>query len=228
MMYRATRIRLAPVKNVLIWWFARHYQVNLSEARWPDLRHYPDFNSFFTRPLLPDARPVWSVPGSLCSPCDGVVSERRNLLGEWLVEAKGAAFSASDLLADPALARHLDGGDFLTIYLSPRDYHRVHVPCPSRLTTIRFIPGKLFSVRPRTVAAVPGLLARNERAVFELEADFGRYALVMVGALFVSSIETSLTGTLSAEGDAPQSFTLPSPMGSRWERSSQPSTWDRR
>ena len=175
----------------LIRFFIRRYRVDMSEALDPDPSSYRNFNEFFTRKLKPGARPLAGEAGSVLCPADGAVSELGAIDGERLLQAKGRHFELRDLLGgDGELARMLDGGRFVTIYLSPRDYHRVHMPLRGRLLQTRHIPGKLFSVNEASTALIPGLFSRNERLVSVFEGECGRFAVVMVGAMIVAGIRT--------------------------------------
>lgn len=211
LMYAATRVRFPPYKNLQIRWFVRRYGVDMSDAVQPNLSAFPDFNSFFTRTLRPETRPLPDNPSSLCSPADGIVSARGSVNNDTLVQAKGHSYSLAQLLTNESLAGRLEGGTYLTIYLSPRDYHRVHSPCDAALKRLTFVPGKHFSVSPDTVARVPNLFARNERVVFELDSALGPAALVMVGALCVSSIGATWTGPIHGPRGKPTTWALDPP-----------------
>lgn len=175
--------------GLLIRLFIRRYRVDMSEALDPDPSSYRNFNEFFTRELKPGARPLAGESGAMLCPADGAVSELGAIDGERLLQAKGRHFESRDLLGgDGELARTLDGGRFVTIYLSPRDYHRVHMPLQGRLLQTRHIPGKLFSVNEASTALIPGLFSRNERLVSVFEGERGRFAVVMVGAMIVAGI----------------------------------------
>ena len=176
--------------QALIRAFARHYGVDMAEAAHPSLADYRSFNSFFTRALNADARPLPDNPDTVISPADGYLSQFGRIERDRIVPAKGRDFTVSALLADAALAATLEGGTFCTVYLSPRDYHRVHAPATGELLRTIEVPGRLFSVNDRTAAVVPGLFARNERLV----CVFDTFVLVLVGALIVASIETVWNG----------------------------------
>lgn len=177
--------RLGPLKNVLIRIFVAAYKVNLDEAASGNLADYPTFNDFFTRQLKPGARPV---EGGICSPADGTVSMAGTIEGTRMIQAKGIDYSLGKLLAtDPG---PWQDGSFATIYLAPRDYHRVHMPIDGRLTKTRYVPGRLFSVNQTTAERVPDLFADNERLVLEFETDDGPFAMVLVGAMIVAGIRT--------------------------------------
>jgi phosphatidylserine decarboxylase len=207
--FRLARARLRPLKDLLIAAFRRAYPVDLAEAAEPDPRAYPTFHAFFTRPLRAGARPVVAGEGEVACPVDGAVSRAGEIAGGRAVQAKGREFSVRELLGgDPGRAAPFAGGAFATLYLAPRDYHRIHMPLDGRLRETVHVPGRRFAVNPRTVRTVPRLFARNERlaAIFDTEA--GRMALVLVGALLVGSIETAWGGPVTPAAS-------PSPRGRR-------------
>jgi phosphatidylserine decarboxylase len=170
-----------PLKDWLIRRFIAHFAVDMSEAAEPDPGAYPHFNAFFTRALREGMRPVDAAPRAITSPADGAVSQLGAIEDGRMFQAKGHWFSAAELLADPADARLFANGSFATIYLSPRDYHRVHMPLAGRLRALRYVPGKLFSVNQVTAESVPGLFARNERLVCLFDTEHGPLAMVLVG-----------------------------------------------
>ncbi len=184
------------LRALLIRAFARAYGVDMAEAERPDLASYRSFNDFFTRSLAPNARPVDAAPNAVVSPADGVVSQTGVIERGELLQAKGIRYSFQ-ALADVCAGPAFEGGAFATIYLSPKDYHRVHLPLAGRLVRTVTIPGKLFSVNAATEAGVDGLFAVNERLVMEFETAFGRMLVVMVGAMIVASIETVWPGSRS-------------------------------
>jgi len=197
-MYRATRIRFAPWKNWQIRWFCARYGVRLDEALEPCPLRYPDFNSFFTRALRPDARPVAGDDDTLVSPVDGIVSQVGTLEEDAILQAKGHRYSLASLLGeDSAAAADLRGGHFITIYLAPRDYHRVHMPTAGELHAMTYRPGRLFSVNPLSVRLVPRLFTRNERIACLFETPAGSMALVLVGAMLVGGLETVWAGAVA-------------------------------
>ncbi len=196
-MGRLARCRIPGVKNLLIDGFKRLYNVDLSLAVETDPRGYPDFNSFFTRALRPDVRPLASAAGAVISPVDGRISQAGTIHDSCLLQAKGKQYSLAQLLGSSRRADEFQKGDYATIYLSPRDYHRIHMPLAGRLMEVVHIPGRLFSVSPATARAVPGLFARNERVVCLFETDAGPMAMVLVGAIFVASIETVWAGAIT-------------------------------
>ena len=196
--YRLTRARLPWFKNALIRGFARRFRVDLGEALEPDARAYPDFNAFFTRSLKPGARPLAPGDRVVCCPVDGAVSQIGVADDNRLLQAKGRTFSLAALLGgDPERARPFRGGAFATLYLSPRDYHRIHMPLAGRLREMVHVPGKLFSVSPLTTRVVPELFARNERVAALFDTPAGPMAVVLVGAINVASIETVWAGAIT-------------------------------
>ncbi|KAB2936237.1 MAG: phosphatidylserine decarboxylase [Candidatus Contendobacter sp.] len=198
LIYRLARVRTSWFKDVLIRHFARRFRVKLDEALEPNPRAYPDFNAFFTRALKPGARPVAPGDRVACCPVDGAVSQIGFAEADTLLQAKGRSFSLTALLGgDAERARPFQGGAFATLYLSPRDYHRIHMPLAGRLREMVHIPGKLFSVSPLTTRMVPDLFARNERVAALFDTPAGPMALVLVGAINVASIETVWAGALT-------------------------------
>ena len=168
----------------------------MAEAERPDLASYRSFNDFFSRALTPEARPIDAAPDSVVSPADGVVSQAGIIERGEVLQAKGVRYSFG-ALADVCAGPEYEGGAFATVYLSPSDYHRVHLPLAGRLTRTVAIPGKLFSVNAATESEVEGLFAINERLVAEFETAFGKMLVVMVGAMIVASIETVWDGPRS-------------------------------
>lgn len=191
------RVRTPWVKNALIRGIGKAADINFSEAANPDPAHYPSFNAFFTRELKPGARPLDPDPLALLSPCDGRISECGPIRDGRIYQAKGHDYSLQALLADDPACQALRGGSFWTIYLSPRDYHRVHMPLAGTLRRMIYVPGKLYSVAPYTVRHVPGLFAVNERVVCIFETEFGPLAQVLVGAMLVASMDTVWAGTVT-------------------------------
>ncbi len=180
----------------LIRWFVRRYGVNMAEAAEPDMARYASFNAFFTRALKSDARPLADARW-LC-PVDGAISQIGSLAGERLVQAKGHHYTATALVGgDSVLAREFQGGHFATLYLSPRDYHRIHMPAAGSLRRMIHVPGELFSVNPTTARGVPGLFARNERVVCVFDGERGPFVLVLVGATIVGSMATTWHGVVN-------------------------------
>jgi len=195
--YRVTRVRIPWFKDALIRGFSRHFRVDLDEALEPNPRAYPDFNAFFTRALKPAARPI-DDQGGLVLPADGCISQIGRISDGRIVQAKGMDYSVAELLGgSEADAAAFAGGGFATVYLSPRDYHRVHAPFGGRLRRAIHVPGRLFSVAPWTTESIPRLFARNERLALLFDTEYGPLAVVLVGAIFVSSIETVFDGEVT-------------------------------
>ena len=177
-------------------WFIRRYRVDMAEAAEPDPAAYPSFNAFFTRALRQGARPL-ADSGLLC-PVDGAISQFGRIARDQIFQAKGHAYSTTALLGgDASLAAPYADGHFATLYLSPRDYHRIHMPCAGRLRLMRHVPGELFSVNPATARGVPGLFARNERVVCCFDGPQGPFVLVLVGATVVGSMATVWHGVVN-------------------------------
>lgn len=189
-----TRWTFAPWKNFLIRRIVAAYRVDVDEAATTDLAAYPHFNAFFTRALKPGARPLPGDASAILCPADGRISQAGRIEQGRIFQAKGQSFSAAELLADDEAARAYEDGSFATVYLSPRDYHRVHMPLAGELVETVHVPGRLFSVAPFAVAEVPRLFARNERLVCHFRGADGPFALVLVGAMLVSGIETVWRG----------------------------------
>lgn len=180
----------------IIRWFIGKYGVNMAEAANPDITSYPSFNDFFTRALRPGARPL--AAADLVCPVDGAISQFGAINGDQIFQAKGHHYSATALVGgDRDLAARFVSGSFATIYLSPKDYHRIHMPCEGRLVRMIYVPGALFSVNPATARSVPGLFARNERVVCVFESARGPFVLVLVGAAIVGSMATVWHGVVN-------------------------------
>ena len=185
-----------PATTRLIEWFVGKYDVNLKEAVNPDPASYKTFNEFFTRPLKPGARPLSRA--HLICPVDGAVSQFGTIEHDQIFQAKGHRYSTTALVGgDTALAKQFDHGNFATLYLSPRDYHRIHMPCAGRLRRMIYVPGALFSVNPTTARGVPGLFARNERVVCVFDSALGPFVLTLVGATIVGSMATVWHGIVN-------------------------------
>ena len=182
----------------LIRWFVRHYGVDMTEAEDPDVAGYRSFNAFFTRPLRAGARPL--AAADFVCPVDGAISQFGAIDDHHIVQAKGHRFTTAALVGgDVALAADFRHGSFANLYLSPRDYHRLHMPCDGRLLRMIHVPGALFSVNPTTARGVPNLFARNERVVCVFDSqDHGPFVLVLVGATIVGSIATAWHGVVNA------------------------------
>jgi phosphatidylserine decarboxylase len=188
MMFNLTRAQMGGITHALIRKFVKLYDVDMNLAQQPDINNYRTFNEFFTRALKADARPI--DPNYLISPVDGVISQMGNIQQGSLLQAKGRFYSLNSLLGGiEALTEQFQNGSFCTIYLSPRDYHRIHLPCAAKPKTVTHVPGRLFSVNQKTVNVVNNLFARNERVIVTFETEVGIMALIMVGAIFVGSID---------------------------------------
>lgn len=189
---------LKSIKDPFIRWFIKRYGVDMNEAaleRPEDFRH---FNDFFTRALKPDARTIDPRDNCLISPVDGTISQRGDIKQGRVFQAKGQHFNVVELLGgDTERAQAFMGGQFATIYLSPKDYHRIHMPLTGTLREMVYVPGKLFSVNPVTTEKVPALFARNERVVALFDTAIGPVAMVLVGAMIVASIETVWSGLVA-------------------------------
>ena len=182
--------------TAVIRWFAKRYGVNMAEAANADPASYASFNQFFTRPLREGVRPI--ADADFVCPVDGAISQFGPIEFDQVFQAKGHFYSTTALVGgDRALAARFENGDFATIYLSPRDYHRIHMPCAGRLTQMIHVPGELFSVNPATARGVPGLFARNERVVCVFEGEFGPFVMVLVGATIVGSMATVWHGVVN-------------------------------
>ncbi|MFK7995357.1 MAG: archaetidylserine decarboxylase [Granulosicoccus sp.] len=184
----------APV----IRWFAKKFDVEMQDAIASDLNSYPTFNAFFTRALKPEARPINMDSNGIACPADGKISAIGNITEARIFQAKGIEYSLLSLLGgDGEATKRLGNGRFTTIYLSPRDYHRLHMPLSGKLIKQTHVPGRLFSVGPHTVRALPDLFTRNERVIAQFETDHGLMALVLVGAMNVAAIETVWHGLVT-------------------------------
>ena len=193
--WRASR-RWGGRTTKLIGDFVAKYGVDMSEAADPDIAHYPSFNEFFTRALKPGARPL--ATADLVCPVDGAISQFGAIERDQIFQAKGHHYSTTALVGgDTALAAPFENGHFATIYLSPKDYHRIHMPCDGRLLRMIHVPGDLFSVNPTTARGVPGLFARNERVVCVFDSAHGRFVLTLVGATIVGSMATVWHGVVN-------------------------------
>ena len=196
--YRLTRIEAPGFKNRFISWFARTYGVDWSEAEFQRPEDYRHFNAFFTRALREGARPVQGDASTVVSPADGHISQIGDIDHDAVFQAKGRSFSITSLLGgDPARAACFHNGSFVTVYLSPRDYHRLHMPLGGRLLETVYVPGRLYSVAPHTTRTIDGLFARNERLVSIFDTGAGPMAMVLVGAINVAAIETVWAGLVT-------------------------------
>lgn len=198
LMFKVTRIKVSWFKNFFIGKFITIYNVDMSQAQNENFTSYESFNAFFTRPLKPTARPLAEGANTILSPVDGTVSEVGRIQNDQVFQAKGKNFSLEKLVGgSPERAQFYRNGYFATLYLSPRDYHRIHMPISGRIREMVHVPGRLFSVSPSTARSVNGLFARNERVVAGFSTDAGPMAMIMVGAIFVSSMETVWAGTIT-------------------------------
>jgi len=189
-------LRAGGLTTAVIRWFVARYGVDMTEAANPEVAAYPSFNEFFTRPLRPGARPL-AASDFLC-PVDGAISQFGAIERDQIYQAKGHRYSTTALVGgDAGLAARFENGSFATLYLSPRDYHRIHMPCAGRLARMIYVPGELFSVNPVTARGVPGLFARNERVVCLFESERGPFVLVLIGATIVGSMATVWHGVVN-------------------------------
>lgn len=201
-MYRLMRAEIPWLKDLLITRISKRYGVDMTEAAQPDSAAYPSFNAFFTRALREDARPI--ATDSVVSPADGRISQIGRIDGDRLLQAKGHDFDLLALLAgDRAHAEQFRDGLFTTIYLSPKDYHRVHLPLAGTLESMTFVPGDLFSVSEATTQLVPGLFARNERVICHFNTALGPMVVILVGAIFVGSMQTVWHGEVRGKRGQP-------------------------
>ncbi len=191
-------VRTPWFKNQFITRFAKAYNIDMSNAIEKELTNYACFNDFFTRAIDLSSRPINADSNSFCSPVDGAMSQFGAIESGRIIQAKNHSYSALELLGgDEEQAKTFENGEFCTIYLAPKDYHRIHMPCAGRLISMAHVPGQLFSVNPLTARSVPKLFARNERVVSLFDTQFGKMALVSVGATVVGSIETTWAGNIT-------------------------------
>jgi len=194
------QVETSWIKNTSIKLLTKLYKINISEADNEDLESYPHFNAFFTRALKAEARPIDDDPQNWCSPVDGVISQSHPINGNQLIQAKCHDYTLEALLGgDICYAQNFINGDAAVIYLSPKDYHRIHMPTDGQLLSMTYVPGDLFAVNPATVRSIPGLFARNERLIIRFSNDHGDFCLIMVGAIFVGSMETVWEGKITSE-----------------------------
>jgi phosphatidylserine decarboxylase len=205
--YKLMRCENTWIKNTLISLISRAAGINREEALSPDPADYVSFNAWFTRALKPSARTFDADQQAFLSPCDGRISETGSLEKNRILQAKGKNYTLQDLLADDPLCSQLVDGYFSTIYLSPRDYHRIHMPLTGRLQRMIHVPGRLFSVAPYTARQVPRLFARNERVIAIFNTDVGPLVMVLVGAMLVSSTETVWAGEVTPNKNKDVSIT---------------------
>ncbi len=199
--FLVARIRWKPFKNLAIWTYTRLHAVDLEQAVIEDAYAYDSLNAFFTRALKPEARPLQNRDNGWVCPVDGAVSQAGVIDNGRIFQAKGRNYSLLELLGgDETMAAPFANGRFATLYLSPRDYHRIHMPTDARLKSMAYVPGRLFSVAAWTVKAIPRLFARNERVVCEFQTGSGPMVMVLVGAINVSATETTWHGLVTGEG----------------------------
>jgi phosphatidylserine decarboxylase len=189
-------LRGGSATKAFISWFVKRYGVDMAEAANPDIASYPTFNEFFSRPLKPGVRPL--AQADLICPVDGAISQVGVIRKDQIFQAKGHEYSIAAMVGgDAQLAVQFEHGHFATLYLSPKDYHRIHMPCDGRLTRMIYVPGDLFSVNPATARGVPGLFARNERVVCVFDTPNGPFVLALVGATIVGSMATTWHGVVN-------------------------------
>ncbi len=188
--------KAGTLTTTVITWFVKRYQVNMAEAAEPNIQAYESFNEFFTRPLKKGARRISKA--DFISPVDGAISQFGDIKADQIFQAKGHQYSTLAMLAgDKSLAASFQNGHFATLYLSPKDYHRIHMPCDGNLKSMTYVPGDLFSVNPTTAQGVPGLFARNERVICEFDSAHGSFVLILVGATIVGSMATIWHGIVN-------------------------------
>lgn len=189
------------VKRAFIRSFAKAYNVTLEEYERDSFNAYESFNDFFTRELKDDARAIDSTVGGIVSPADGIISQLGQIKDHKVLQAKGRDYDIGQLLANSADGDYFADGSFATVYLAPSNYHRVHMPFAGTLTNTRYVPGTLFSVNTVTAANIPDLFARNERLVCMFDTEYGKAAVVLVGAMIVAGIESVATGKITRTDD---------------------------
>ena len=188
--------KAGKLTTAVIRWFVKRYHVNMAEAAEPNIEAYESFNEFFTRPLKKGARRI--TKADFICPVDGAISQFGDIKADQIFQAKGHQYSTLAMLAgDKALAANFQNGSFATLYLSPKDYHRIHMPCDGKLKSMTYVPGDLFSVNPTTAQGVPGLFARNERVICEFDSAHGTFVLILVGATIVGSMATVWHGVVN-------------------------------
>ncbi|HEY9052190.1 MAG TPA: archaetidylserine decarboxylase [Gammaproteobacteria bacterium] len=198
LVYKLARIEWQPLKNLMLNVYLYLHEVNMSEAVEPNPYAYKNLNAFFTRALKEDVRPFATGDKTLLCPVDGAVSQAQDIVDGRIFQAKGHEYSLLELVGGiEHLAQPFQNGKFATLYLSPRDYHRIHMPLAGKLTDMVYVPGRLFSVAPHTVNTVPRLFARNERVVCAFDTDYGPMIMVLVGAVNVSAIDTVWAGPIT-------------------------------
>ncbi len=212
------------LKNYLIRYFLGQYpEVNLSEALEPNPYTYDSFNDFFTRKLKPEARIIDANPNSIICPADGCIQNFGLMQENQFIQAKNHLYSVDSVLANPEMAKNFKNSPFVTIYLAPKDYHRVHLPFAGKLTDMIYVPGKLFSVNILTTEHVPGLFAKNERVVALYDTAYGPMAVILVGAMIVGSIDTAWAGKVAPAGCgfSKKIQHTPYPAGSNYQKADE-------
>jgi phosphatidylserine decarboxylase len=200
MMHWFMQVETPWIKNGVIKLLTKIYGINISEAADEDIHNYPHFNAFFTRALKAEVRPVDTNENCWVSPVDGLISQATAIQGNKIIQAKCHEYTVEALVGgDIEYAKTFQNGDAAVIYLSPKDYHRVHMPVAAKLLSMTYVPGDLFAVNPATVRNIEGLFARNERLVIRFESEQGPFCLIMVGAMFVGSMETVWQGKITPE-----------------------------
>jgi len=204
LVYRLTRCKTPWFKNFIINKFIKVFKVDMSLAQNPDPESYTSFNTFFTRELSADARPIQLDEKNILCPVDGSVSQIGNIAKEnddddTIIQAKGKSYTLKHLLLEDELVNMFSGGTFATLYLAPKDYHRIHMPISGKLSRMIYVPGKLFAVNAHTARAVNAVFAKNERVINIFHTDIGPMAMIMVGALFVGSMETVWAGQITPD-----------------------------
>lgn len=189
--------RIPLIKNFIIGQYCKFYCIDMSDTLEPNPTNYPTFNAFFTRALRPDARPITNDQKTIVSPVDGKIWQIGQINDNLLISAKGKNFTLEQLFANNEDATHFYNANFAVLYLAPSNYHRVHMPIKGKLHSMRYIPGKLFSVNPNIANLIPGVFAKNERIVVTFDTVFGTMAMILVGAMIVGSIKTSWAGVIT-------------------------------
>lgn len=189
--------KITWIKNYLIGYFIKRYAVKMNEAIEPDPFAYATYNHFFTRRLKPESRPIDANPAAIVSPADGAIAQIGRITNEKIIQAKGRDYSVHDLLANDPCAEQFLNGSFTTVYLAPKDYHRVHMPLNGKLLKMIYIPGKLFSVNNHAAENIPNVFARNERVAAIFDTTAGPMAVILVGAMIVGGIETVWAGQIT-------------------------------
>lgn len=226
LVYWFAQSKVPVIKNTFIRWFKNRYKVDMALAVNEDATSFESFNLFFTRALKPEVRPINKNRNSIISPVDGAVSQIGRIDGNAIIQAKGSTYTLERLLAgQKEWCNTFKDGLFSTLYLSPKDYHRIHMPCSGTLKQMTYVPGKLFSVSPLTARVIPSVFAKNERVVCYFETELGPVALILVGAMIVGGMETVWHGSVTpphgdrinhwyyTDSDSPMNFSKGDEMG---------------